>query len=173
MSSLTLGQNSNESIKDIFIKWSENVDINGYKKIFERQENFAARSFWVLVFLASTFLTFYLIASSILNFLAYDVVIKIEVVYERPTQFPSVTFCDNNPFTTLESQQLFENISNIFNLSLTSLDFSVYYLALMKVANPDFGDVNRQLLGLSLDNIICIYAENDCLTDLKHYWDFR
>ena len=158
-----------KSPKDIFVSWSKRTDVNGYGKIFE-YENIFIKLFWLLVFSASLITTFWLIGLNILAYLEFGVVSTIGVVYEKPTEFPAVTFCDNNAFTAQKGQELISNLSKSpeckGNMSCAVL------LAFSKASDPSYGDENRKKLGLNKNQIDCKYNGNDCKKDLDWYWSF-
>ena len=86
-------------IKETFILWCERSDVNGISKIFD-YENSYIRFFLLVIFLVSLGVTAWILSWSIFLYLEYGVVSKIGVVYEQPTEFPAVTICDNDLFTT-------------------------------------------------------------------------
>lgn len=58
---------------------------------------------WVLSFIISISACTYFIIDSTIYFLKYDVVTKIDVIYEQPTPFPTVTICNRENYNlTLE-----------------------------------------------------------------------
>jgi len=92
-------------VKEIFLKWSQNVDINCYQKMLHYgPNNFKIQFIWLFILLESTGATFYFISKSMIDYLKYEVMSQTNILNEIPTQFPTVTFCDNNPFTTKEAQ---------------------------------------------------------------------
>ena len=95
-------QNKMSKAKEIIFAWSQSVDINCYTKMMDYRPNYKIQFIWLIILLGSTGATFYFIAKSLIDYFGYEVVSKTNVVYEIPTQFPTVTFCDNNPFSTYE-----------------------------------------------------------------------
>ena len=86
-------------LKETFVEFCQRTDTNAIGKIFE-YENFFVKCIWLIVLLGSLSLTGWVMSWSVLAYLQYDVVSQIGVVYETSTEFPAVTFCDSNPFTT-------------------------------------------------------------------------
>ena len=164
-------------IKQVFFEWSLRTDINCYTKIFEYRENFLAKFFWTLVLLLLNILTFWLIASTIFSFLIFEVVTKIDVVTEMSSKFPTVTFCNNDAFTTQESQAILENVAINNSLDLDSFTdmFTITHLAKMNAMNPSFGDEKRKRLGLKLDHIFtCVYGLKSCSkSDFNWFYSFE
>ena len=88
-------QNKMSKAKEIIFAWSQSVDINCYTKMMDYRPNYKIQFIWLIILLGSTGATFYFIAKSLIDYFGYEVVSKTNVVYEIPTQFPTVTFCDN------------------------------------------------------------------------------
>ena len=157
-----------ENLKETFLSWSERSDVNCYGKIFE-YENIFVKSIWAFILLGALGATSWFVSWSILAYLDYGVVSQIGVVHEQPTEFPAVTICDNNPFTT---QQGHEFVLSKLNESKNKIKKAVD-LASMQAADPLYGDQNRKKLGLSLDQVKCIYNGNDCKNDLRRIWLYQ
>ena len=66
---------------------------------------------WLAVFTVFSVLTGALVTTSLFDYFEYQVVSKIQIIYERPAQFPTVTVCDVNFFSTYAAQQLIQNIT--------------------------------------------------------------
>ena len=77
----------------------------------------------------------------------------MQIIDESPAEFPSVSFCDSNPFTTLESQLILEKImqqyTDTYNvryllslksgIGLSQFGFYNYYLYTSnRLINPSF-----------------------------------
>jgi len=158
---------SHISQTETVVSWCEKSDVNGLAKIFEYENNFV-RFIWLLVLLFSLGVTAWIMSWSIIEYTQHGTVSKIEMIYERPTEFPAVTFCDNQPFTTqigLDHVESFQNRS--FNNSL-----SLFMLATMDASNPSFGDEKRKQLGLKTDQITCRFFNGDCKNDLHWKWSW-
>jgi hypothetical protein len=166
-------ENKMENVKSIFLAWSQSVDINCYTKMMAYRPNYKVQFIWLLILLGSTGATFYFISKSIIDFFNYDVVSQTTVINEVPTQFPAVTFCDNNPLSTKEAQIYMESVSEKNALSpLLHSSFDFLFLSLLNASSPLTSDELRMKLGLKLSQIECIYANNDCETDLHWFWSF-
>ena len=74
--------------------------------------------FLAIFVLFSTGVASYLVIKSIMDYLAFEVTIKSRTIYETPTLFPKVTFCNLNLFTTEYAYKLVrEGIYSSTNLS--------------------------------------------------------
>ena len=169
------------SLKKIFFDWSESVDINCYNKMMEYRASGhkwlgGAQLSWLVILLASTGATIWLISLSVIDFLNYDVVTQTNLVYELPTQFPSITFCENDAFTTYDSQLLYEQMAKILNYTQVNIvNDDLNHLVQMAAANPAFGDANRKKLGYLNRSIVftCKYNKISCKNDLHWYYSFE
>ena len=169
------------SLKKIFFDWSESVDINCYNKMMEYRASGhkwlgGAQLSWLVILLASTGATIWLISLSVIDFLNYEVVTQTNLVYELPTQFPSITFCENDAFTTYDSQLLYEQMAKILNYTQVNIvNDDLNHLVQMAAANPAFGDANRKKLGYLNRSIVftCKYNKISCKNDLHWYYSFE
>ena len=94
-------------VKEIFTIWSHSSDINCYTKIFMYKDNWIVQMIWIAILIGSTCATNWLITKTILDYYEYQVVSQTDIFYEVPTQFPAVTICDNDPFTSKYSEALY------------------------------------------------------------------
>jgi hypothetical protein len=163
-----------KKFKEIFFKWSQNVDINCYQKMLHYgPNNFKIQFIWLFILLGSTGGTFYFISKSIIDYLSYDVVSQTNIVNEIPTQFPTVTFCDNNPFLTSESQSFMELTSKQNNLSTSSWS-NVLILTKLHATSTLVTDIQRKTFGLEKNQIIeCSFSNRECKNDLNWYWSWE
>jgi hypothetical protein len=165
-----------KKLKSIYLNWSRHVDINGYNKIFEYKHNFKIQLIWILILLASTGATFYIISKNITGFLNFDSVSQINLVNEVPAIFPTITICNNDPFTTRQAENVYDEVLNQTGYNLTSInqiDTNLNNLVLMHVSNPNYGDENRKRLGFNKSMIYsCKYKKKSCQKDLHWYWSY-
>jgi hypothetical protein len=161
-----------EKLKAIFMAWSQSVDINCYTKMMAYRPNYKVQFIWLIILIGSTGATFYFISKSLIDYLKYEVVSQTTVINEVPTQFPAVTFCDNNPLSTEKAQIYMESIADANGLSLFQSPMELTYLSQLNASSPSTSDETRMKLGLSLGQITCFYATNDCKNDLHWFWSF-
>ena len=142
-----------------------------------KSEGVFFKLFWSFFLIISSTYCFYSIAKSINSYLDWEVVTKIDVITEIPTQFPAVTFCNLDLFTTDYAKDILNKISNntqdenifnskpLFNYSLdasfTRLLFLVYSM------NENFTDDNRKKLSLPLKKALieCYFNSKECTPD--------
>jgi hypothetical protein len=138
--------------------------------MIEYSPNYKVQFIWLLILFGSTGGTLYFISKSILDYLKYDIVSQTNIIWENPTDFPTVTFCDYNPFSTKYSESVWENVSNKNEIKdLNSV--TLYSLTQLEVSSNAYSDKQRKRLGLGLDQIFsCKFNYIDCLNDLHWHW---
>ena len=161
-----------KALKKIILAWSQSVDINCYTKMMAYRPNYKVQFIWLLILLGSTGATFYFISKSLIDYLKYEVVSQTTVINELPTQFPAVTFCDNNPFSTEEAQIYMESVADSNGYVPLQSPYQTMYLSQLNVSSPLTRDEIRMKLGLKSSQIACRYATNDCKSDLHWFWSY-
>jgi hypothetical protein len=166
---------SNFSIlKHTFLEWSAKVDINCCTKMFDYKGNYYVQCIWFVILLLSTGATFFLIAKSITDYLAYEVTSQIRIINEKPIQFPTVTFCDNNPFSSLKAEEFMQNISATNNLTPNSFEnnWLIFNLAKLKASSNYLSEEDRNKFGIQTKPF-CYFNSMNCLTKLHTYWSYE
>ena len=156
-------------LKETFLEFSKRTDLNAYGKIFD-YENVWAKLIWFLFLIGSVSLTAYVLSGNVLSYLEYGVVSEIGVVYETPTEFPAVTFCDYRPFT--------REVSPISETSQKLGPEEKVEYGKMTASNLSYS--GRKNLGLNINQIFsldwskapCIYNGESCTNDLHWYWSY-
>jgi hypothetical protein len=86
----------------------------GVPKIFKRDKLFL-KIYWLIFVLLGTSASSYYTFATIINYFKYDVVTKIESVYEQPMLFPTITFCsDQNGYQLIPYFDYFYFAGNHF-----------------------------------------------------------
>jgi hypothetical protein len=137
------------------------------------------KAIWALCLAAAIGACAYMVSSSIIDYLEYDTVTKTEHITELKSTFPTVTICNVNPLSSLDSELLVESIAvnelkldlNKNNLSLTDLYANISLankLALLLAYNSSnttrYGEIGSQVL-CTFDDEMCSSA------DFKPYFD--
>lgn len=164
-------------LKETFKDWSHTVDINGYNKIFAYESNLYGQIPFILIFLASTFFTCWLVVLNVNSFLSYDVISKSEVIHERPTQFPTLTICDLNLFESPQARLLIEYVNQTYNLDTQNpLDATqIMNLAKSYAASSALDERQKKNLGFNLEQNIeeCTFGGSEnCLNNLTWYYSY-
>ena len=158
-------------MKKEFVEWSLLTKFDCYSKIFEN-EIFWVKIVWLLLFLLFTGFTAWLVIFNIINYFHYEVTSIIEVKNERPSNFPAITICNNNPFTSLNAQSLMDNFSNLsYGKIIDNMTFLEAYTynsniseyTKMYVNSPFYNDINRSsLAAFSTMPYRCFFNGDDC-----------
>ena len=110
---------------------------------------------------------------SIVDYLSYEVVTQIRVVYERPTQFPAITICDNEAFKTYDAQILYEKIATQSGHNMkyiSKVNETLNLLVKMYVASSHMSDDERKKLGFKRSLIMLCRYFNDACDDSLHWF---
>ena len=78
-------------VKSIIKEYALVSTVQGLSNIF-RSERKLFKLIWLIVFLVSISLTIYMFVDTVVNFLEYEVVTKVEIIKEVLAKFPAVTF---------------------------------------------------------------------------------
>ncbi|CAF0860551.1 unnamed protein product [Brachionus calyciflorus] len=169
------------NLKALFLEWVDPLTMHGFPNIF-RTKNLSIKILWIIAFIVSNGFCFYFIAKSLLEYLQFNVVTKIRVLEKDSIQFPAVTICNANLFTTSlaidYSTSLLANISvtDISNSTFLSQNFpsasyQLYYSYIMgryyvgsNLKSHLFSDEIKKQFGLSFNQmfISCFFSTVDC-----------
>ena len=141
------------------VEWSLLSHVDCFPKIFQTK-NVIGKILWSIFLFIFSGATIWLVTSCIIAYFEYEVVSKIEIVNERPANFPTVTICDNNALTSVYAQSLIDSIMNqtygidqYFNLSYWNAYNAMYNVTyLTKIyAQVNLTDAEKMQLGLNLN----------------------
>ena len=94
---------------------------------------------------------------------------QISIVNEMLTQFPTVTFCDNNPFNTMDAREFMQNIAILNKLNDSDILFK---LAKLKASSKKIIDNDRMSFLTSIKTRFS-YKANVCSNDFHWYWSYE
>ena len=150
-----------------------------YSKVFTEKSS-VLKFVWLVCFLLFSVVTAFCVARNFHDYYSYEVVFKIEIVNEKPIEFPAITICNANPFTTLSAQDLLNNITT-FNYAKNVNTFSsdgifnvsfVYEMGRMYASRNQYKTVDKKRFGTEL-NISQKYFNNQLLTSSDFTWYFN
>jgi hypothetical protein len=162
-------------IKTEFIKWSLLTKFDCYSKIFQTENN-CMIFIWLGIFLLFSSFTGYSVCKNIIDYYEYKVVTEIEIVHEKPTEFPVVTICNANPFTSQTAQDLISFIVKNYSFSNTNrcsneshnlsqtieTFYDIYEITRMFVKRDDYGDKRRKKLTNGFFILNCLFNRQSC-----------
>jgi hypothetical protein len=155
-------------------EWSLLTKFDCYSKIFQTK-SFLLQFIWLSLFLIFTAFTAFFVSKNILDYLEHETISKIEIINEKPTEFPTVTICNANPFTSDIAESLISKIMELNYNGKNIDDFTpdeiftnfsdVYELTKMYASQKQYGDSNRKLLGNSFQIYKCLFNNQKCSID--------
>ena len=95
-------KNKKTAIKLYILDAISSSTIHGIDKIFKPRRIFL-KILWLTFFIASTAACGFFIANSIMSYLRFEVVTKVQVIYEVPQLFPTVAICSSNVLNNNET----------------------------------------------------------------------
>jgi hypothetical protein len=166
-------------IKKILNDYSSRVTFQCFPKIFQTN-SLLLQAIWTLIFLVFSMLTSGLVIKSLLEYFEYQVITQIKIVHEIPTEFPTVTICDANPFTTKEAEYLIRNVtikeygSDIENFTYNQFDTNLGNITeLMRMHISGLHETQQRALGFRKEEIWrCIYDKRLCNKTIDIMWTF-
>ena len=144
-------------LKNVFIEWLKSSTCHGYSNILKAR-CFFVKIIWILFSVVSTGLCAYMVRQNIINFMENEVVTKTRIINNYIADFPTITICNMNFFTTDFSI----NFTRGYLDSLSESPFSSLYEYYYKNNAKNFEEYDnlKNLFGDSLDKLII-----DCYFD--------
>jgi hypothetical protein len=166
-------------IKKILNDYSSRVTFQCFPKIFQTN-SLLLQVMWTLVFFLFSMVTSGLVIKNLLEYFEYQVITQIKIVHEIPTEFPTVTICDANPFTTKEAEYLIRNVTlneygtGIENFTYGQFDENLGNITeLMRLSISGLNETQKKALGLRKEEIWrCIYDKRPCNKTADLMWNF-
>ena len=143
-----------------------NSSCQGLIKIFEHKR-ILIKALWIIFLIISTALCSYLVVTTIVEYSNFDVTTKIRKNKEDQTEFPTITICNKNFFTTDYALKFLKNYTNNFEMKNDKLTyyntiFKIYSNAIM--FNKSY-DIKK--FSFSADDLLvtCYFDTNNCNTN--------
>lgn len=108
------------SYSQIIKEIAESSTIHGIPNAL-RTKNTAIRFFWLIAFLASFSYCMYSVVLIIINFLQFNVIVRMQIVQTYNAEFPAITFCNINPYDFTIGENL-KNVTKLINESFLYAD---------------------------------------------------
>ena len=146
---------------EILIECGQLTTAHGIANIL-RAKNKLLKVFWILFLLLATLTSIYLIIRMVSSYLDFEVVTKTIMVNEHSVEFPTITICNKNLFSTLNDKKIFDTYhKNIQNQSFNEQSYSLFTLAyrLSQYHNASFGlKLSELIIECSFGNIPCNFT---------------
>ena len=92
-------KNSNNLILNLVKENVGNEMAQAFIKIFETDYN-TLKAFWSICLIMSISACAYLITQTLLSYFSYETYTSSKTIFQNPTDFPMITICNNNQYTT-------------------------------------------------------------------------
>jgi hypothetical protein len=167
-------------VKSQVKEWSLYTKFDCYSKIFQTK-NVILKLVWLIFFLIFTALTGYFVSKNVIDYYSREVISKIEIINEKPIEFPVITLCNANPFMSQKAQEIFSNISlstygvNYMDKLRGDEEFSnLLEMTKMYVNSKDFVDKRKELKN-GLKIMKCIFNNVKCNIeqDFSRYFSYQ
>lgn len=99
-------------IKNVLKKMISESTIHGLPNLIKTNNNFF-KTIWLSAFLITIFACMYMIKNNFNSYLNYEVITKIDLIYEQPAKFPTISFQFDYGFSK-SNYSLEENIIKLF-----------------------------------------------------------
>lgn len=99
----------NKEIKHILVKCAENSTMHALPNILYN-DSIVIKLVWIVSLAICASLAGFLVYMSITDYLSFEVVTKSFVSHESPTDFPTITICNLNPYNTNRSIEFIKSI---------------------------------------------------------------
>jgi hypothetical protein len=157
-----------KTIKETFLRST----CHGFPNLIQSQ-NIFFKILWITTLLAFSGLCTFMIIKEFITFFEYNINTHSKKIYEIPTEFPVVTICNRNMFTTNESFEFAKNILKKYNMTLEDYffnkrDFDLKSASMIK----KYPDSFRKSLSLPLNQFIlsCNYDDENCSKPNDFVW---
>ena len=156
-------------LKERFIEWATSSTSHGFPNIF-RANNIFIKLMWLLFLICSSAMCGFMVVRSIMDYLSFDVVTKVRVYSEVPSEFPTITICNINPFAKNESIEAMKDIyireyPNASRDEITLDDLTnVYRTFLYEAMDHSFGYERKRSLTPDITDMLlyCSFNNNGC-----------
>ena len=150
---------------------------------------------WILVMIVSSAICGFLVAKTVMQYLSYEVYTKFNSIPDVPSEFPTISICNINPFVTNEAFKFLEDslkqshVDYLPDMSSGQQPQSTFKVAMMgpfweymsiryglqlRAKNPEVSDKQKRAFGHRFDDmfIICVFRALECDKQLfKWYYD--
>ena len=174
-----------QKLKKFILESALSTTIHGIPNIF-RAERILLKIMWTLCLLGSSSYCFFSICKSFNSYFNREVVTNINIIKEKPTEFPAVTFCNLNPFVTdyaldqlksfrnmifSSSNNISTNLSTNANLSIDPRRLDTRRAFQEYTMSEALTDENRKNYSYPLEDVLlnCYFDSMPCTAD-DFYW---
>lgn len=88
----------NIKFKDVLIESFLNASGHGIPRLFKKSYPILIRLTWLILILASYGYCFYIITTTMIQYLKFDLQSNIQIIYQNPIEFPAIDICNLSPY---------------------------------------------------------------------------
>ncbi len=129
-----------ELIKDEFEDWCSNSTSHGIPNVV-KSKNTVLKISWLILFILSSALCLYSVVPSVIKYLQYNENTGVQQIIDLPTEFPSVTICNLNPYSVFFDEFVKEELKDINELK----DYNTYTADFMNYLYGEYSKLNLTL----------------------------
>lgn len=169
-----------EQLRRVSHLWSINTTAHILPKIF-RNKYFHLKLLWIIFFALTGTISLALTFKYLKDYFKYRVNVNVQIIYESPTYFPAITFCNLNPFYYPRAHPYINNIlkENNFTYPIKNLTTSKTAMNLTKVlnelvkaslaANTNLTFDERKNLSFNLNEMLISCSFNGISCDVRNF----
>lgn len=156
--------------------WAENTTFHAIPNSVRSKNNFL-KLIWILAFLGALSFTAFTIIFQFMEFYSYDTLTTIKLVDSNMINFPAITICNINPFSTLDAIKFVSNNSDL--ASYLEKDYfgaaiALKYAKRAELLGNNINDTFRRSMGLDIDSFVisCYYNGKRCDIQSDFEWSY-
>ena len=161
-------------LKKSFIISLETLSIHGLPNIIKKK-NKIIRAWWILLTMTSSILSIYFIRQILIEYYRYNVTTEMRIVDSNEIEFPTITICEFNQLSTIESYNDFNYLFDILNHS-DSINLILHVIHGWKIFSnqPELNVNERKKYSKSIDKMLrSCYFNNQKCTHHDFKWLFN
>ncbi|CAF0892610.1 unnamed protein product [Brachionus calyciflorus] len=105
-----------KEIYELITQWALSTTAHGYRNIVNA-EKILLKLIWIVFLITSITYCIYQVVLTIIGFCKFNVVTNTKVVYEEPTNFPSIVICNLNAYDGIIARADMDDILSEKNIS--------------------------------------------------------
>lgn len=164
--------------KRLIKDWALNTTFHGIPNA-ERSKYIFWKIAWVSIFLAALSYSAFVIVFHFIEFYTYGSYTTIQLFDTSQINFPAITICNMNPFSTLDavdfvSKGINSNVTSSLQNDYFNVATGLSYIKKAELLSKDINDTFRMLMGLSLESFVirCFYNGKKCDLEKDFEWNY-
>ena len=153
------------------------MKIDGFSAIFSSTTSNISKCMWIVVLVLSASSCLMLIVKSVQEYLHYEVTTRTRLLAEQESVFPTITICNQNPYTTPYADALFSSanitndVNNIWMLDKYLRKTTGSYLS--DAQKEKMSDLNDMLVSCQFGFLACNVSDFEFIYHPYHHNCYR